>query len=227
MSPTATHRSSYFPAFNQLLRPCEDNTARLLLSGLAALAITLGLAALMNALIGAQTPQISSATAPSPFTVQSIELAPIVPPTQEPNTAPPPPTMSPSPATPDNPLRIPAERAPFSSESDLAPLPRTPSIPLGPPGTMAPSSPAVRRSAAPTYPIEARQAGVEGFVRVRYTIASDGSVTNIHILESSPRNTFDSSVLHNLQRARFMPAMEDGRPISTTVEEVYDFRMDG
>jgi protein TonB len=61
----------------------------------------------------------------------------------------------------------------------------------------------------------------KGHVRVRLSIASDGSVTHVEILESQPRGTFDRSVLTATQAWRYAPIAEP----ATAIAE-FDFHRD-
>jgi protein TonB len=57
----------------------------------------------------------------------------------------------------------------------------------------------------PRYPIGARIRGEEGVVRVRATVNAAGSVTRVHILESSGYKSLDKAAEQAVWKARFAP----------------------
>lgn len=60
------------------------------------------------------------------------------------------------------------------------------------------------------YPAEARAAGVEGVVRVRYDVTENGTVVNAKVEASEPVGVFDAAALAVVQSWRFRPAVEQG-----------------
>lgn len=60
------------------------------------------------------------------------------------------------------------------------------------------------------YPEQARAAGVEGIVRVRYDVTVDGSVVNAQVDAADPVGVFDEAALALVRSWRFRPAIEDG-----------------
>lgn len=80
----------------------------------------------------------------------------------------------------------------------------------------------------PRYPPAAARDGIEGWVRLRFTIDETGGVTDIEIIESNPRRIFDQEARRALARWRYAPKIVDGRPQrqeGLTVQ--LDFTMDG
>lgn len=67
-------------------------------------------------------------------------------------------------------------------------------------------------AAGPTYPAEARAAGVEGKVLVRYDISSDGAVENARIESAEPPGVFDAAALATVRAWKFHPQMVHGQP---------------
>ena len=66
--------------------------------------------------------------------------------------------------------------------------------------------------AGPLYPEAARAEGIEGWVRLRYDITSDGQVENIRVLESSPPGVFDAAATTAVAQWRYRAAVIDGAP---------------
>lgn len=56
---------------------------------------------------------------------------------------------------------------------------------------------------APIYPPDAVDAGTEGFVEVRFTVAPDGTVSDAEILSSEPEGIFDDAALDAMDRWRY------------------------
>lgn len=56
---------------------------------------------------------------------------------------------------------------------------------------------------APTYPQSALDAGIEGFVEVRFTVTPEGTVASPEIVESNPAGVFDAAALAAVNRWRY------------------------
>lgn len=77
----------------------------------------------------------------------------------------------------------------------------------------------------PTYPREALLGGIEGWVRITFTIAPDGSVMNPRVLDSQPRRIFDREATRAILRWKFKPRIVDGQAVSREAEQTIDFKM--
>src|SRR5271163_2028075 len=64
------------------------------------------------------------------------------------------------------------------------------------------------------YPTRAMQDNVEGWVELGYTVAANGSVTNVKIVNSQPANVFDAAATRAVSHLRYKPPLKDGKPIS-------------
>ena len=64
------------------------------------------------------------------------------------------------------------------------------------------------------YPDQARAAGVEGVVRVRYDVTVDGLVVNARVDAADPVGVFDDAALALVRSWRFRPAVEDGESVA-------------
>jgi protein TonB len=58
------------------------------------------------------------------------------------------------------------------------------------------------------------QDNVEGWVELGYTIAANGSVSNVKVVNSEPANVFDSPATKAVSRLRYKPYLKDGKPIA-------------
>ncbi|HEY0746674.1 MAG TPA: energy transducer TonB [Steroidobacteraceae bacterium] len=73
------------------------------------------------------------------------------------------------------------------------------------------------------YPARALQTNVEGWVEIGYTVAPDGSVGNVKVLNGSPAKVFDASATKAVSHLRYQPVVQGGKAIAvgTQVRIVY------
>jgi protein TonB len=79
----------------------------------------------------------------------------------------------------------------------------------------------------PEYPYRARQRGIEGHIKLAFTITPAGKVENIRVLEASPRNVFDREARRAAARWRFAPRTENGAAVSREAVKTLHFRLQG
>jgi len=79
----------------------------------------------------------------------------------------------------------------------------------------------------PVYPASAESHGVEGWVDVEFTVASDGSTRDAVVLDASPKGVFDSAVLNAVRRWRYEPRIVAGKPIDQRVKVRLRFKLAG
>jgi protein TonB len=65
----------------------------------------------------------------------------------------------------------------------------------------------------PQYPLIAARQGIEGWVKLSFSIDKTGSVTNVQILESSPARMFDRAAKKALKKWRYKAKFVDGAPV--------------
>jgi len=80
-----------------------------------------------------------------------------------------------------------------------------------------------RRFVTPDYPQAAAEQGISGYVIVEFTVSTNGSVSDVVIVENQPQEVFDAVALDAANRLRFEPRLVNGEPV--TVENV-QFRFD-
>ena len=72
----------------------------------------------------------------------------------------------------------------------------------------------------PTYPPRALERGVQGMVRVQFTIGADGNVKDAVVIWSDPPRLFDAAALNAVRRWRYRPRFLNGRPVDSERIEV-------
>lgn len=78
-------------------------------------------------------------------------------------------------------------------------------------------------SVLPVYPDAAKQAGVEGPVRLKVVIAKDGTVQSLRVL-SGDAALVDAAV-EAVRQWRYQPTFVDGKPVSVITIVTVDFRL--
>ncbi|REL34504.1 energy transducer TonB [Thalassotalea euphylliae] len=78
----------------------------------------------------------------------------------------------------------------------------------------------------PKFPISEAKKGIDGWVRLSFIVEPDGSTSNVVILESTGRKSFEREALKALKQWQYEPAMEGGKPIQQCKNSVQiDFKM--
>lgn len=76
----------------------------------------------------------------------------------------------------------------------------------------------------PPYPVEGTLAGIEGWVKVQFTVNAAGTVIDVAVLDSQPKRFFDATVINTVRKWRFKPRSLDAAPLSAI--QVIDFSLD-
>lgn len=82
--------------------------------------------------------------------------------------------------------------------------------------------PAVKHSVQAAYPLEAAAARREGTTTLLVTIDTDGTVSNVEVLESAGE-AFDHAALDAARQWTFHPAQQNGKPIASRVQIPFHF----
>lgn len=223
------------PSFRSNASPLKIWSTRVALFG-GALFVNVALFGLMPFLMipGGDQPDKELPAVP----VQLIRLQPPEPPMKKIVEKPPPPPPKPQTEKPQAPKASMAKLSlPFSLNPRLPALQSDISLPLVPgmdPGGLdeifsvgeldSPLTILVR--IPPVYPIAAKRRGVEGWVRVRFIVNEDGSVSNITIAESEPLKLFDDAVIRSVSGWRFKAGTIGGMAVRTQAETVVRFHLD-
>jgi TonB family protein len=71
----------------------------------------------------------------------------------------------------------------------------------------------------PHHPPQAQQTRLEGWVQVRFTVSSAGSIEDAGVVESSDR-VFEKSALQAIAKWKFQPSLRAGKPVETPDQRV-------
>ena len=78
---------------------------------------------------------------------------------------------------------------------------------------------------SPPFPPEAKKKGIEGNVVLTGQITKEGKVAGVEVLASSSPLLTDPA-RHYIEQWKFAPAVENGKPVSLTINAVVRFRKD-
>jgi TonB family protein len=76
----------------------------------------------------------------------------------------------------------------------------------------------------PSYTEPARRAGTVGTVVLRAIFAADGSVQHIFVISALPNGLTERAVVA-ARKIKFVPALKDGKPVSTYIQLEYNFNL--
>ncbi len=80
----------------------------------------------------------------------------------------------------------------------------------------------------PTFPDEARQKGIEGYVLLRLDIDETGKPENLEVVKAEPRNMFESDAKKAVRKWRYKPRMVNGQAVKVIGHEVrVEFKLAG
>jgi protein TonB len=77
----------------------------------------------------------------------------------------------------------------------------------------------------PRYPYQAKRRGIEGWVRVAFTVTSDGDVEDVVVEAAEPAGIFEQSALAAVSQWKFKPRTEDGQPVASRAEQLVEFKL--
>jgi len=111
------------------------------------------------------------------------------------------------------------------------PRPQTPAAPVvtkpePPPPAPSPASSIARTHTIPPYPDQARRLGQQGTVRLKIDVATDGSVSDASIVNSSGSDVLDEAAVAWVKdHWRYKPATQDGHAVATSVQAAVVFNL--
>ncbi len=78
----------------------------------------------------------------------------------------------------------------------------------------------------PQYPVEANIAGIEGWVKVEFTVKASGLVADVKVLSSNPTGIFEQAAIDAVSKWNFKPRYINGRPVATKATQILEFNLD-
>lgn len=78
----------------------------------------------------------------------------------------------------------------------------------------------------PVYPMLATRRGIEGYVTVEFIVTQKGLVEQIRIIEATPEQIFDKSVINCVSHWKFAPGTFEGLPIDTLARTTIRFKLE-
>lgn len=78
----------------------------------------------------------------------------------------------------------------------------------------------------PMYPREAAMAGIEGWVKIEFTITEEGAVKDPQIVDAQPPRVFNREALRAIRKWKFKPRVVEGAAVERRATQVIDFALD-
>ncbi|MCB2106750.1 MAG: energy transducer TonB [Rhodobacteraceae bacterium] len=72
----------------------------------------------------------------------------------------------------------------------------------------------------PQYPERAASRGIEGWVQLGFTVNETGSCEDIVVIAADPPEIFNRAAIRALERWRYKPKVDDGRPVKQYNQQV-------
>ncbi|MCV2885723.1 TonB family protein [Aestuariibacter sp. AA17] len=72
----------------------------------------------------------------------------------------------------------------------------------------------------PKYPPDAARNGLEGWVKLSFSINTDGTVINVNIIDAEPARIFNREAKRALSKWKYKPQLIDGKPVMRNGLEV-------
>ncbi len=79
----------------------------------------------------------------------------------------------------------------------------------------------------PVYPRLSRRRGEEGTVVITLTVLQNGRIKDEQIKQSSGYPLLDEAALTAIRTSRFKPAIRNGKPLTSSIEQTFVFKLEG
>jgi protein TonB len=80
----------------------------------------------------------------------------------------------------------------------------------------------------PTYPTRAQQRGIQGWCQVSFTVTGTGGVENVVVVDGEPAGVFDRSSIRAAEKFKFQPKVVDGEGVPVpNVQYVFRYQLEG
>jgi protein TonB len=77
----------------------------------------------------------------------------------------------------------------------------------------------------PMYPREAAVDGIEGWVKLEFTITATGSVRDARVIDANPARIFNREAMRAILKWKFKPRVVDGVAVDRRATQVIDFSL--
>lgn len=81
-------------------------------------------------------------------------------------------------------------------------------------------------SARPRYPRSAATRKIEGWVELIFVINGNGRVSNVRVLDSSPRGVFEDAAVHAMSRWLYNPYYVKGEKVAREATQLFRFNLE-
>ncbi len=78
----------------------------------------------------------------------------------------------------------------------------------------------------PMYPRDAAMKGIEGWVKVEFTITAIGTVKDPRVIDSDPPRIFNREALRAILKWKFKPRVVDGVPVDRPATQIIGFDLE-
>jgi len=78
----------------------------------------------------------------------------------------------------------------------------------------------------PLYPREAAMSGIEGWVKVEFTITETGTVKNPRVVDSDPPRIFNREAIRAILKWKFKPRVVEGVAVERRATQLIEFNLD-
>ncbi len=78
----------------------------------------------------------------------------------------------------------------------------------------------------PMYPREAAIGGIEGWVKVEFTITETGTVKDPRVIDADPARVFNREAIRAILKWKFKPRVVDGIAVERRATQIIDFSLD-
>ena len=77
----------------------------------------------------------------------------------------------------------------------------------------------------PMYPRKAARKGIEGWVKLEFTVTQAGTVSDVKVLSAKPRRLFNRAAIKSILRWKFKPRIVSGKAVPSRATQTIEFRL--
>jgi protein TonB len=78
----------------------------------------------------------------------------------------------------------------------------------------------------PIYPREAAISGIEGWVKIEFTITEAGTVKDPRVVDARPARVFNRAAIRAMLKWKFKPRVVEGVAVDRRASQIIDFTLD-